>query len=511
MKRAIFRSVLALMCIYSIFSGFSSKSFANEKVRGFVISTESDIKTIEKVNNRIINNTEGGIGYNSYVVNINNKIDFTLAGLLALSNNGLVVPINGDTVDISSMEILKNSKHVYIVGDYNSVADDVLSKLGILFERIGSVKGTDTNVLVNEFRGDKDLLVVDFKENSDVLGALYYANTYNMNLLLVDSKEKLTANNVEAVTGVDEKHYIYFYDGVNTFSNDYKKELYTLSKKDIQDFNSYSLDGRDVRKIFKDRFYTSNNFEKLVLSESNLLTDMLYSYIMSEKSNDGFLLINENEVDKEIEDMIKASPVKDITLVSTSEYDKFIPIRIVMSSVNEEDFSNFEFNSSEGEIVSFTSDDTKGHDNASEEVSVSESETIVNGKVVSKEELKKQEESKAQVNLSNEKSTKSEAVPSVDFEYSKVLTMNATAYSNDPAENAGYTTTKLGTPLRHGVVAVDPKVIPLGTKLYIEGYGYAVAEDTGGAIKGNKIDLCFTDKALVHAFGRRNVKVYVLK
>ena len=182
-----------------------------------------------------------------------------------------------------------------------------------------------------------------------------------------------------------------------------------------------------------------------------------------------------------------------------------------MSSVNEEDFSNFEFNSSEGEIVSFTSDDTKGHDNASEEVSVSESETIVNGKVVSKEELKKQEESKAQVNLSNEKSTKSEAVPSVDFEYSKVLTMNATAYSNDPAENAGYTTTKLGTPLRHGVVAVDPKVIPLGTKLYIEGYGYAVAEDTGGAIKGNKIDLCFTDKALVHAFGRRNVKVYVLK
>ena len=71
--------------------------------------------------------------------------------------------------------------------------------------------------------------------------------------------------------------------------------------------------------------------------------------------------------------------------------------------------------------------------------------------------------------------------------------------------------TRLGTPLRYGVVAVDPKVIPLGTKLYIEGYGYAVAEDTGGAIKGNRIDLCFTSRAQADNFGRRNVKVYILK
>ena len=69
----------------------------------------------------------------------------------------------------------------------------------------------------------------------------------------------------------------------------------------------------------------------------------------------------------------------------------------------------------------------------------------------------------------------------------------------------------MGTRLRYGVVAVDPRVIPLGTKLYIEGYGYAVAEDTGGAIKGNRIDLCYTDRAKAEAFGRRNVKVYILK
>ena len=98
-----------------------------------------------------------------------------------------------------------------------------------------------------------------------------------------------------------------------------------------------------------------------------------------------------------------------------------------------------------------------------------------------------------------------------NFNYSQVLVMNATSYTDDPSENGGYSTTRLGTPLRYGVVAVDPRVIPLGTKLYIEGYGYAVAEDTGGAIKGNRIDLCFTNKAQANAFGRKNVKVYILK
>jgi 3D (Asp-Asp-Asp) domain-containing protein len=60
-------------------------------------------------------------------------------------------------------------------------------------------------------------------------------------------------------------------------------------------------------------------------------------------------------------------------------------------------------------------------------------------------------------------------------------------------------------------VAVDPKVIPLGTNLYIEGYGYAVAADTGGAIKGNKIDLCFEESnSELRKFGRKNVTVYIL-
>ncbi|GHI00887.1 hypothetical protein AM1BK_44290 [Neobacillus kokaensis] len=61
------------------------------------------------------------------------------------------------------------------------------------------------------------------------------------------------------------------------------------------------------------------------------------------------------------------------------------------------------------------------------------------------------------------------------------------------------------------VIAVDPSVIPLGTKVYVEGYGYAVAGDTGGAIKGYKIDLFMSSKSDAYRWGRKKVKIKILK
>lgn len=59
-------------------------------------------------------------------------------------------------------------------------------------------------------------------------------------------------------------------------------------------------------------------------------------------------------------------------------------------------------------------------------------------------------------------------------------------------------------------IAVDPNVIPLGTYMYIDGYGYAVAADTGGAIKGNKIDIYYDYEQECCDWGVRNVKVTIL-
>lgn len=71
-------------------------------------------------------------------------------------------------------------------------------------------------------------------------------------------------------------------------------------------------------------------------------------------------------------------------------------------------------------------------------------------------------------------------------------------------------TTATGARARYGVIAVDPRVIPLGTRVYVPGYGFAVAADTGGAIRGNRIDLCFDSVADAMTWGRRSVMIVIL-
>lgn len=95
----------------------------------------------------------------------------------------------------------------------------------------------------------------------------------------------------------------------------------------------------------------------------------------------------------------------------------------------------------------------------------------------------------------------------------KVFYMESTAYSSDPADLlGGGTITATGQNLLADpwAVAVDPNVIPLGSKVWVEGYGYAIASDTGGAIKGNIVDVHFQTAAECIQWGRRQVKVVVL-
>ncbi len=92
---------------------------------------------------------------------------------------------------------------------------------------------------------------------------------------------------------------------------------------------------------------------------------------------------------------------------------------------------------------------------------------------------------------------------------SAALSMVATAYTAACSGCSGMTA--IGRPAGHGIVAVDPSVIPLGTHMFIPGYGHAVAGDTGGAIRGHRIDLGFNSNAEANQFGRRAINVYLLK
>ena len=109
-----------------------------------------------------------------------------------------------------------------------------------------------------------------------------------------------------------------------------------------------------------------------------------------------------------------------------------------------------------------------------------------------------------------------------EIKYKKVIDVYATAYcacksccGKSPSHPA-YGITAMGTKAAHGTVAVDPRVISLGSKLYIEGigstydYGYSQALDTGRAIKGNKIDLYFESHSEALKWGKKKVRVYIL-
>ena len=131
--------------------------------------------------------------------------------------------------------------------------------------------------------------------------------------------------------------------------------------------------------------------------------------------------------------------------------------------------------------------------------------SIYNKKV---EEQKASEVSNITANEVNIKAEIAAETQEASTSYKATYTMEATAYAGDTITATG------ATPVRNpnglSTIAVDPSIIPLGSKVYIPGYGEAIAEDTGGAIKGHRIDLFLNSENECINWGRRNVTLHVL-
>ncbi|MDA2431339.1 cell wall-binding protein EntB [Bacillus cereus] len=135
-----------------------------------------------------------------------------------------------------------------------------------------------------------------------------------------------------------------------------------------------------------------------------------------------------------------------------------------------------------------------------------------------KEEVKVKEEEKVQEIAKAKEEERAKEVSKNNIQSAKrELTVVATAYTADPSENGTYggrVLTAMGHDLTANpnmrIIAVDPKVIPLGSKVWVEGYGEAIAGDTGSAIKGNRIDVLMGSKSKAMNWGRQTVKVKIL-
>lgn len=105
---------------------------------------------------------------------------------------------------------------------------------------------------------------------------------------------------------------------------------------------------------------------------------------------------------------------------------------------------------------------------------------------------------------SQNNNTKEDKTTSSNNNTGRSMTVNASAYS-------GHTITATGTTPKWGTIAVDPSVIPYGTKVYIPKFDRVfIAEDCGGAIKGNKIDIFMNSEAECNSFGRQNIEIQIL-
>jgi len=153
-----------------------------------------------------------------------------------------------------------------------------------------------------------------------------------------------------------------------------------------------------------------------------------------------------------------------------------------------------------------------------EEIAKAKEEAKAEEIAKAKEEAKAREIEKAKEEAKAKEATKTQEVSKNNTQSAKrELTVVATAYTADPSENGTYggrVLTAMGHDLTENpnmrIIAVDPKVIPLGSKVWVEGYGEAIAGDTGSAIKGNRIDVLMGSKSKAMNWGRQTVKVKVL-
>lgn len=126
-------------------------------------------------------------------------------------------------------------------------------------------------------------------------------------------------------------------------------------------------------------------------------------------------------------------------------------------------------------------------------------------KLTPKPEVKKETQSKVAV-----ASTSQKAAPvSAPTSQGRTMVMEATGYSTAQPSLSRYTANGTDLHVNPRVIAVDPNVIPLGSTVTVEGYGTYIAADTGGAIKGNRIDIHFPTVAGAMSVGRRSVKITV--
>lgn len=299
------------------------------------------------------------------------------------------------------------------------------------------------------------------------------------------------AKQVQIVNGNEEKKVWTTADTVEEFLKEQQISLNEHDKVQPKLETEIETDlNIEVDKAFKFKLVNGGKKEK-VWTTSTTVADFL--------SQQGITLGKLDRVEPELDAVIQADTVVNVIRVEKVTDVVEEPIRFAVVTKKDENLSK----GTEKTV-------TNGQEGllSKEYEVVLENGKEVSRKLVKEKTVKEKQDKVVAVGTKVIAQTVSRGTDNV----SKEFTVSSTAYTAHCNGCSGYTAT--GINLRANpnikVIAVDPRVIPLGTKVYVEGYGYAVAADTGSSIKGNKIDVFFATKAEAYRWGRKTVKIKIL-
>ena len=347
---------------------------------------------------------------------------------------------------------------------------------------------------------------------------------------LIHNNMDIVISRAVLVTVTDAGVPVEYYSTAKNVAGVINQTGYTIGEFDriVPALDAEVISGMNIEiKRAKRVFVINNNESKEVyscaetvedfLNENNIIVDEnTMVNLKSDVAIKSDMKIKITPVEVSYEDITEAIPYKTETRNNSSMPSG--SSKVIQSGSNGTRVITFEVKSKDGVEISRKQIDSKTTKDAVNRI-------VEVGTAANK--TKSTASSSASSKSSNTSSVKTSSSGSTsnagkNFNYSKVLTCRATAYDLS-YESCGkrpgdknYGITASGMKARYGVVAVDPSVIPLGTKLYIESldgswaYGYCVAGDTGGGICGNSVDLFFDSHSEAIKFGRRQVKVYIL-
>lgn len=546
-SKNIKKVAISSMMIGAMLSPMASKAFA----------VKSDLQITAITGNKI-NETSNAVDKymfekvnNLYLVNESDYVDSLTGGVLVGENKGSLLFVKDHKVDEKAMARIKAADNVFIIGGEGSVSDEVVKDIANYRGRISGKDRYETGIEVAKKLGeDRGIIIANSKDFPDSLSATSLAVKSDMSIMLTE-KDKLNDSVKEYIKSKSDKD-IYFVGGEASLTKAVKEEILEVAGKDKAKVSEFTLAGKDRYETslkVAEKFNATND---VVLTGGRNHKDAMLGIVVASNTDAPVVLANNFGDNANLKEYLKNKEVGKINAITTNDNLPVETLREILASASNKERDEVVIKDHNGEEITMLSgreeEEVKGTPFTgwvSSDVNIREGQSMqsrilgvlgkatkvtgesmnngwvkieykgntayVGQKLLSTTEVKVEQPKAPAKKPAENNNNNNNNNGNNGLNYSRVINMNATAYSPDPAENGGYSVTALGTPLRRGVVAVDRRVIPLGTRLYIEGYGYARAEDTGGAIKGNKIDLLFNTKAECRNFGRRNVKVYILK